>query len=153
MQSLCNAKKNCKANCKCLQQNQFKLILLQTLAIFSRNFFFSLTIERLDVLFSNFFQIFIAHPFLRGYTTTTFRRLQCNYCIAAAWKSHQCSPRVFRFAEIVLLGSWQILPLAEIEKTWRNMAMKTMWKAKSSLIIGNIYCMKTDLLQNKFCSI
>ena len=55
---LCNLfatqKKNCKANCKCLQQNQFKLILLQTLAIFSRNFFFSLTIERLDVPFSNF---------------------------------------------------------------------------------------------------
>ena len=55
MQSLCNAKKICKANCKCLQQNQFKLILLQALAIFSRNFFFSLKIERFDVLFSNIY--------------------------------------------------------------------------------------------------
>ena len=51
-----------------LHQNQFELILLQALAIFSRNFFFSLTIERLDVLFSNIY----CTPFLCGYTTTTF---------------------------------------------------------------------------------
>ena len=79
MQALCNAKKNCKENYKCLQQNKFKLILLQALAILSRNFFFSLKIE-----LSFYFQIFIAHPFLRGYTTTTFWRLQCNNCIAPA---------------------------------------------------------------------
>ena len=38
-----------------------------------------------DIVQFYFFQIFIAHPFLRGYTTTTFRRLQCNYCIEKAF--------------------------------------------------------------------
>ena len=53
MQSFCNVKKKkLQRKLQVPATNQFKLILLHVLAIFSRNSFFSLTIERLDVLFS-----------------------------------------------------------------------------------------------------
>ena len=92
------APKNCRRDCRCLQQNQFELILLRktlqenvrnVTTIFSNVFVFELSnvLKHSNVFFSNE----ELHNFFCGFTTKTFRKLKITITLQPRKKTHQCS--------------------------------------------------------------